>query len=194
MRRAHPEVPCHLAPIDHPWCVERRSAHRSGGPRADRDGAWPSWLAAAERRDTVALVSGACRITPTRATSGCSGSSGRRCGGSRRSEPAPTPTPSVWSAWRVAEAHFCDGRLKLEPADDMAPLAPDLPSCSSACRCSSRTARTRAKSWPRSRRSAARARGLAAALCWRRGDSSAPPKIARIARTGAASQRAGARP
>jgi len=60
MRRARPEIPCHLAPIDHPWCVESAlgRVHPAALVLIETE-LWPSWLAAAERRHIpVALVSG----------------------------------------------------------------------------------------------------------------------------------------
>ena len=60
MRRLRPALPCHLAPIDHPWCVEAALARV--GPAAlalVETELWPCWIAAAERRGVpVVLVSG----------------------------------------------------------------------------------------------------------------------------------------
>ena len=60
MRRSRPEVPCHLAPLDHPWCVD--AALDRIEPAAlvlIETELWPSWIAAAARRGVpVALVSG----------------------------------------------------------------------------------------------------------------------------------------
>jgi 3-deoxy-D-manno-octulosonic-acid transferase len=60
MRRARPDVACHLAPLDHPWCVEAAlSRVRPAALVLIETELWPSWLAAAERRGIpVALVSG----------------------------------------------------------------------------------------------------------------------------------------
>jgi 3-deoxy-D-manno-octulosonic-acid transferase len=60
MRRTRPDVPCHLAPLDHPWCVEAAlSRVRPAALVLIETELWPSWLAAAERRGVpVALVSG----------------------------------------------------------------------------------------------------------------------------------------
>lgn len=59
MRSTRPEVPCQLAPIDHPWCVG--SALRRVQPAAlvlVETELWPNWIAAAERRGIpVVLVS-----------------------------------------------------------------------------------------------------------------------------------------
>jgi 3-deoxy-D-manno-octulosonic-acid transferase len=60
MRAARPEIPCHLAPLDHPWCVE--AALERVSPAAlvlIETELWPSWIAAAARRKVpVLLVSG----------------------------------------------------------------------------------------------------------------------------------------
>jgi 3-deoxy-D-manno-octulosonic-acid transferase len=59
MRRTRPEVPCQLAPFDHPWCVD--AALRRVQPAAlvlVETELWPSWIAAADRRGIpVILVS-----------------------------------------------------------------------------------------------------------------------------------------
>jgi 3-deoxy-D-manno-octulosonic-acid transferase len=60
MRRTRPDVPCSLAPVDHPWCVERALARV--GPAVlvlVETELWPCWIAAARRRGIpVVLVSG----------------------------------------------------------------------------------------------------------------------------------------
>jgi len=60
MRRWRPDVPCQLAPLDHPWCV--RAALSRVAPRAlvlVEAELWPCWIAAAARRGIpVLLVSG----------------------------------------------------------------------------------------------------------------------------------------
>ena len=60
MRGWHPEVPCHLAPIDHPWCVEVALARVAPALLVlVETELWPSWIAAAQRRGIpVVLVSG----------------------------------------------------------------------------------------------------------------------------------------
>jgi 3-deoxy-D-manno-octulosonic-acid transferase len=60
MRGARPEVPCQLAPLDHPWCVERALARaRPAALVLIETELWPCWIAAAERRGVpVVLVSG----------------------------------------------------------------------------------------------------------------------------------------
>lgn len=57
MRRWRPNVPCHLAPLDHPWCVG--SALERVDPRAlvlIEAELWPSWIAAARRRGVPVLL------------------------------------------------------------------------------------------------------------------------------------------
>jgi 3-deoxy-D-manno-octulosonic-acid transferase len=60
MRRARPDVPCQLAPLDHPWCVD--AALSRVAPAAlvmIETELWPCWIAAAARRDIpLVLVSG----------------------------------------------------------------------------------------------------------------------------------------
>ena len=60
MRRTRPDVPCQLAPLDHPWCVD--AALTRVAPAAlvlIETELWPCWIAAAARRDIpVVLVSG----------------------------------------------------------------------------------------------------------------------------------------
>jgi 3-deoxy-D-manno-octulosonic-acid transferase len=129
MRRARPEIPCHLAPIDHPWCVE--SALSRVHPVAlvlIETELWPSWLAAAERRGIpVALVSGRVSdhsypryqrlqriITPALRRIAAIGA--RTAADAERFLALGAPRERV----RVT------GDLKLEPPDAAAPLAPDL--------------------------------------------------------------------
>jgi len=60
MRSSLPELPCALAPLDHPWCVE--AALSRVEPRLValvETELWPSWIAAARRRGVpVVVVSG----------------------------------------------------------------------------------------------------------------------------------------
>ena len=60
MRRTRVEVPCHLAPLDHPWCVDLAlSRVRPAALVLIEAELWPSWIGAARRRGVpVALVSG----------------------------------------------------------------------------------------------------------------------------------------
>ena len=60
LRRVRPDIPCQLAPLDHPWCVERalRSARPSALVLIETE-LWPCWIDAAARLGVpVALVSG----------------------------------------------------------------------------------------------------------------------------------------
>jgi 3-deoxy-D-manno-octulosonic-acid transferase len=60
MRRWRPDLPCHLAPIDHPWCAEAALARVAPSVLVlVETELWPSWIAAAHRRHIpVVLVSG----------------------------------------------------------------------------------------------------------------------------------------
>ncbi|MEE2678778.1 MAG: glycosyltransferase N-terminal domain-containing protein [Myxococcota bacterium] len=60
MRDWRPEVACHLAPVDHPWCVEAALARVAPAVLVlVETELWPSWIAAARRRDIpVVIVSG----------------------------------------------------------------------------------------------------------------------------------------
>ena len=57
MRRARPEVPCSLAPLDHPWLVEAALARvRPSALVLIETELWPSWIAAATRRGVPVIV------------------------------------------------------------------------------------------------------------------------------------------
>jgi 3-deoxy-D-manno-octulosonic-acid transferase len=60
MRRLRADVPCRLAPVDHPWCAEAALARvRPAALVLVESELWPCWIAAAARRGVpVALVSG----------------------------------------------------------------------------------------------------------------------------------------
>jgi 3-deoxy-D-manno-octulosonic-acid transferase len=60
MRRTRPEVPCQLAPLDHPWCVEAALDRVQPSVLVLIEAElWPNWIAAARRRAIpVVLVSG----------------------------------------------------------------------------------------------------------------------------------------
>ena len=130
MRRTRPDVPCQLAPLDHPWCVEAAlSRVRPAALVLIETELWPSWLAAAERRAIpVALVSGRVSdhsypryrrlrriIAPALRRIAALGARTRR--GRRAFSLA-----LARSAARVRVT----GDLKLEPAEEARPLAPDL--------------------------------------------------------------------
>ena len=98
LRRARPDVPCRLAPLDHPWCVD--TALTRTAPAAlvlIETELWPTWIAGATRRGVpVALVSG--RVSDTsypryRMVAPLA----RAAAGWRRSAPAPRPTRSALS-------------------------------------------------------------------------------------------------
>ncbi len=131
LRRTRPEVPCALAPLDHPWTVE--AALRRVRPSAlalVETELWPSWIAAAHRRGVpVVVVSG--RI------------SDRSFPRYRRFARLLRPTLgriSAIGARSVADAERflalgasrervqVTGDLKLEPPLEPAELAPDLAS------------------------------------------------------------------
>jgi 3-deoxy-D-manno-octulosonic-acid transferase len=129
MRRTRPDVPCHFAPLDHPWCVEAAlSRVRPAALVLIETELWPSWLAAAQRRAIpVALVSGRVSdrsypryqrlrriIAPAL----------RRIGalGARTDEDAERFLSLGAPPARVRVT----GDLKLEPAEEARPLAPDL--------------------------------------------------------------------
>lgn len=57
MRRWRPDLPCQLAPLDHPWCVA--AALERVAPRAlvmVEAELWPCWIAAARRRGVPVLL------------------------------------------------------------------------------------------------------------------------------------------
>ncbi|MBW2361494.1 MAG: 3-deoxy-D-manno-octulosonic acid transferase [Deltaproteobacteria bacterium] len=60
MRRRQPQLPCHLAPLDHPWCVALALARAAPAALVlVETELWPCWIAAARRRGVpVVLVSG----------------------------------------------------------------------------------------------------------------------------------------
>lgn len=60
MRSARPEIPCQLAPLDHPWCVGAALARVAPAALVlIETELWPCWIAeAARRRIPLVLVSG----------------------------------------------------------------------------------------------------------------------------------------
>jgi 3-deoxy-D-manno-octulosonic-acid transferase len=131
MRRARPDVPCHLAPIDHPWCVDAALARvRPAALVLIETELWPSWIAAAARRGVpVALVSG--RVSDHsypryQRLSGIIAPALRRIGalGARTAADAER----FLRLGAREESVRVTGDLKLEPAQDAPPLAPDLAS------------------------------------------------------------------
>ena len=129
MRRVRPDVPCHLAPLDHPWCVEAAlSRVRPAALVLIETELWPRWLAAAERRGIpVALVSG--RVSDHsypryRRLQRIIGPALRRIAalGARTNADAERFLALGALPARVSVT----GDLKLEPAEDVRPLAADL--------------------------------------------------------------------
>lgn len=56
-RARRPDVPCHLAPLDHPWCVEAALARVQPAALVLLESElWPGWIAAAHRRRVAVLV------------------------------------------------------------------------------------------------------------------------------------------
>jgi 3-deoxy-D-manno-octulosonic-acid transferase len=129
MRRQRPEVPCHLAPIDHPWCVGAALDRvRPAALVLVETELWPCWIAAAgRRRIPVVLVSGrlsdrsfpryrrlAWIIGPTLARLRAIGA---------RSE---ADAHRFRELGALPESVSITGDLKLEVDPEPAPLAPDL--------------------------------------------------------------------
>jgi 3-deoxy-D-manno-octulosonic-acid transferase len=57
IRRSRPDLPCHLAPLDHPWCVEAALARISPAALVlVETELWPAWIAAARRRGIPVLL------------------------------------------------------------------------------------------------------------------------------------------
>jgi len=129
MRRWRPAVPCHLAPIDHPWCVDIALARVAPALLVlVETELWPSWIAAAQRCGIpVVIVSGRLsdrsfpryrRFAPLLAkTLGRLRAVGARSEvDAERFRNLGTPTERV----------TVTGDLKLDLADAPPPLAPDL--------------------------------------------------------------------
>jgi 3-deoxy-D-manno-octulosonic-acid transferase len=129
LRRLRPEVPCGLAPLDHPWCVAAvLSRTRPSALVLVETELWPIWISGAHARGIpVLVVSG--RLSER---------SFRRYGrlgpllrgtlrrlaavGARSAEDARR-----FVALGVPEARVTQtGDLKLEPPEDLGRLAPDL--------------------------------------------------------------------
>lgn len=129
MRRARPDVPCHLAPIDHPWCVE--STLRRLEPAAlviVETELWPVRIAAAERQGVPVLLVSA-RLSDR------SFPRYRRLG--RLAGPTLRRIRRVGARTELDRDRFVSlgvpadrieitGDLKLEPVEQAAPLSPDL--------------------------------------------------------------------
>lgn len=129
MRRTRPDVPCQLAPLDHPWCVD--AALTRVAPAAlvlIETELWPCWIAAAARRDIpVVLVSGRLsdrsypryrRLAPiVRPALRRLTAIGARTAGDRE---------RFIALGAVPERVGVSGDLKLEPDAAPRPAAPDL--------------------------------------------------------------------
>jgi len=129
MRRARPDVPCHLAPIDHPWCIE--STLRWLKPAAlviVETELWPVRIAAAERHAVPVLLVSA-RLSDR------SFPRYRRLG--RLALPTLRRIRRVGARTELDRDRFVSlgvpadrieitGDLKLEPVEEAAPLSPDL--------------------------------------------------------------------
>jgi 3-deoxy-D-manno-octulosonic-acid transferase len=129
MRRTQPEVPCQLAPLDHPWCVEAALDRiRPAALVLIETELWPSWIAAATRRKIpVMLISG--RMSER------SFSRYRRLGGMtrrtlRRLAAIGARTPSDADLFLALGADpnriSITGDLKIDVASQATPIAPDL--------------------------------------------------------------------
>ncbi len=129
MRRKRPDVPCHLAPLDHPWCVGAALDRvRPAALVMVETELWPCWIAAAGRRGIpVVLVSGrlsdrsfpryrrlAWVIAPTLARLRAIGARSEADARRFRDLGAPPENVSI------------TGDLKLEVDPEPARLAPDL--------------------------------------------------------------------
>jgi 3-deoxy-D-manno-octulosonic-acid transferase len=129
MRRTRPEVPCQLAPLDHPWCV--KAALDCVQPAAlvlVESELWPTWISAAARREIpVILVSG--RVSDRsfrryRRLGGVVGRTLRRLTaiGARTAADADRFCALGADATRVSVT----GDLKMDSADEIRPISPDL--------------------------------------------------------------------
>jgi 3-deoxy-D-manno-octulosonic-acid transferase len=129
MRRLRPDLSCHLAPLDHPWCVEAALARvRPAALVLVETELWPCWIAAARRRGVlVALVSGrisdrsypryrrlAWLVRPTLA---------RLCAIGARSDADAERFRALGAR---ADLVSVTGDLKLEVHPDPPPVPPDL--------------------------------------------------------------------
>ncbi|MDH5567773.1 MAG: hypothetical protein OEY15_14020, partial [Myxococcales bacterium] len=63
MRRSRPDVPCQLAPLDHPWCAEAALARVAPAALVlIETELWPFWIAAARRR-AISLILVSARLS-----------------------------------------------------------------------------------------------------------------------------------
>ncbi len=129
LRRTRPDVPCELAPLDHPWCVEAALGRvRPAAVVLVETELWPAWISAAKRRGIpVIVVSGRVsdRSYPRYLRLG------RLLRSTLRRLAAVGARSAVDRDRFVAlgarsEVVSVTGDLKLEPTPDPKPLAPDL--------------------------------------------------------------------
>ncbi len=129
MRRKRPDVPCTLAPVDHPWCVERAlSRVQPAALVLVETELWPCWIAAARRHGIpVVLVSGRVSDRSLPRYRRVSGFVARTL---QRLEVLGVRTEVDGARFRSLGADperiVVTGDLKLEVDEDPRPLAPEL--------------------------------------------------------------------
>jgi 3-deoxy-D-manno-octulosonic-acid transferase len=129
MRRKRPDVPCALAPVDHPWCVERAlSRVEPAALVLVETELWPCWIAAARRHGIpVVLVSGRVSDRSYPRYGRVSGFMARTL---RRLEVLGVRTEIDGERFRSLGADperiVVTGDLKLEVDDEPRPVAPEL--------------------------------------------------------------------
>jgi 3-deoxy-D-manno-octulosonic-acid transferase len=129
MRRTRPDLSCHFAPLDHPWCVGLALARVAPAALVlVETELWPCWIVGAQRRGIpVLVVSG--RISDR--------SFPRYRRMRRIMEPALRRLHAVGARSEIDAERFCalgappervvvTGDLKLDVGEEAAPLAPDL--------------------------------------------------------------------
>ncbi len=129
MHRTRPEVPCRLAPLDHPWCVN--AALDCVQPAVlvlVESELWPVWIAAAARREIpVVLVSGRVSDRSFRRYRRLGGIAGRTL---RRLTAIGARTAADADRFRTLGADpsrvSVTGDLKIESTGASQPIAPDL--------------------------------------------------------------------
>lgn len=129
MRAARPDIPCRLAPLDHPWCVDRALSRLEPAALVlIETELWPTWISGCARRDVpVLLVSGRIsdrsfpryrRVAPAlRRTFGRIAAIGARSGLDRE---------RFLALGAEAERVTVTGDLKLETAGSPPPTPADL--------------------------------------------------------------------
>jgi 3-deoxy-D-manno-octulosonic-acid transferase len=129
LRRTRPQVPCGLAPIDHPWCVAAAfSRTRPCALVLVETELWPIWIAGAHQRQIpVLVVSGRLSdrsLRRYRRLAALVRGTLRRISavGARSAEDARRFVALGVPEERVTTT----GDLKLDPPEDLGGLAPDL--------------------------------------------------------------------